>query len=90
MGPKKLPKYLKLLSWAPQGLLGTPAAAKRPPGSHFEAARRPPGSHFGAVWGPFSNHFGDMLGHFRPKLPASPAAPAILASQVLRVGGCPR
>ena len=68
----------------------TPEAAQRLPGSYFEAARRPPGNHFGAVWGPLSNNFRDMLGHFRPKLPASPAAPATIAALVFRVDGCPR
>ena len=59
-------------------------------GGSQEASRAPPGSISELV----QDHFGTSLmtfwDTFRPKLPASPAAPATIAALVLRVGGCPR
>ena len=85
--PKKLPKSVKNPSWPPQGPPGTPEAAQKPPGSHFEASRKPFWSHFGTIVGIILVICWDT---FRPKLPASPAAPATIAAQVFWVGGCPR
>ena len=96
--PKWDPKSLRNLTWGPQG-------RQRPPGRLQGTLFGPPGEHFGAILGSFWNRLVVMFEQFYgtaflslPRrlffsslsLPACPANPATMASQILRVGGCPR
>ena len=51
------PKSFKNQTWAPQGPLRMPNAARRPPGSHFGAMLEPFGTNIGAILQPFGHMF---------------------------------
>ena len=84
--PKWDLKSLKNLPWAAQGPPGTPTAARRPPWSYFGAFWDPFSSHLGAIMGPFGCHLGTST------TPLFSLARVLVlgASQLIRVGGCPR